>query len=116
MRDPARELADRLHLLTLAQLRFGLPEPLLLPPALSHIQREVVGTEQLAAISPQRAEFDLVPARPALGVTEFAGDGEGLARQRPRKVSPRDIALLGEVGKHVEQVVAGGRAKAVRAL
>ena len=81
VRDAAGQLAERLHLLRLAQRRFGLAQPLLIAQALGDVIDELVGADAPAIAIPQRVETHLVGAPIARGIAELGDRGELLASE-----------------------------------
>ena len=88
VRDAAGQLAERFHLLRLAQRRFGLAQPLLIAQALGHVVDELIGADAIAVAIPQRVEPHLVGAPVARRIAELLDRGELFAGQRPAPHRP----------------------------
>ncbi len=116
VRDAAGQLAERFHLLRLAQRRLGVPQPLLIAQALGDVVDELVGADAVAVAIPQRVETHLVGAPVARRIAELFDRRELLAGQRPAPHRLHGALMVGLRRQQVEHVVADPRTNAEDAL
>ena len=112
MRDAAGQLADRLHLLALAQLRLHVVQPFLLRQPFRDIGRELIGADRRPLGRDQRAEAQFVMVPHARQIVERLDDRKLLARQRARPVIAHHRQDFGPVGHRLGLVLADLRAGA----
>ena len=110
VRETARELAHRLHLLALAQRLLQGAHLRLRPEAGRHVARVVEGTDDGAALVAHGREVQLPVRLGEVGVAELRLDRERLARQRPVHEAAQGCRLVR--GKEVGQDLAHLRSAA----
>jgi hypothetical protein len=82
MCDTASQLTDGFQLLCVTKRLFGIPQPLLIAHAVSHVIDKLVGTDTVAVTIAQGAVAHLVSAAIPLWITEFRDLRKLLASQR----------------------------------
>ena len=116
VRDAARQLAERFHLLRLTQRRFRLPQPLLIAQPLGHVIDELVGPDAVAVAIPQRVETHLVRAPVSRWIAELLDGGELFAGERSAPHGLDGALMVGLRRQQIEHAVAGFRTNAEDAL
>ncbi len=116
MRDAARQLADRLQLLRLAQLLLGIPQTRLLPQPFGHVVDELKGPDALAHRVPEHAEAHLVRSADPIRVAELSHCRIGSTLDGGLPCGLYRGLMLGLVGEHLQHALPDLRSHAEDAL